>query len=39
LEWHRWRERVSIFDAKLGILRDAVRLYLAHPKFCLPSTA
>jgi putative transposase len=39
LEWHRWRERVSIFDAKLGILRDAVRLYLAHPRFCLPSTA
>jgi putative transposase len=39
LEWHRWRERVSIFEAKLAILRDAIRLYLAHPKFALPSTA
>jgi putative transposase len=39
LEWHRWRTRVSIFNAKLDILRDAVRLYLAHPKFSLPSTA
>jgi putative transposase len=39
LEWHRWRSRLAIFDAKLDIIRDAIRLYLAHPKYRLPSTA
>jgi len=39
LEFHRWRSRLAIFDAKLNIIRDAIRLYLAHPKFLLPSTA
>ena len=39
LEYHRWRSRTAIFDAKLNIIRDAVRLYLAHPKVSLPSTA
>jgi putative transposase len=39
LEWQRWHTGLSIFDAKLDIIRQAVRLYLAHPKFCLPSTA
>lgn len=39
LELHRWRARVSIFNSKLDILRAAVRLYLAHPIYCLPSTA
>ena len=39
LEGHRWRTRASIFNAKLDIIREAVRLYLAHPRFCLPSTA
>jgi hypothetical protein len=39
LEIHRWRARVSIFHCKLDIIRAAVRLYLAHPIYCLPSTA
>lgn len=39
LEWHRWQTRVSIFASKLDIIREAVRLYLAHPIFSLPSTA
>jgi len=39
LEFHRWRTRFSIFSSKLDIIRAAVRLYLAHPTYCLPSTA
>jgi len=39
LEVHRWRTRASIFNSKLDIIRIAVGLYLAHPKYCLPSTA
>lgn len=39
LEYHRWRQRVSPFQTKLDIIRQAVRLYLAHPRYCLPSTA
>jgi hypothetical protein len=39
LELHRWRTRVSIFSSKLDIIRLAVRQYLAHPTFCLNSTA
>lgn len=39
LEYHRWRTRLSIFHSKLDILRAAVALYLAHPKYGLPSTA
>ncbi len=39
LEYHRWRTRSSIFHSKLDILRAAVALYLAHPKYGLPSTA
>jgi hypothetical protein len=39
LEIQRWRTRVSIFHCKLDIIRAAVRLYLAHPTYCLPSTA
>lgn len=39
LEMHRWRVRVSIFSSKLDLIRVAVRLYLAHPIYCLPSTA
>ena len=39
LEFHRWRTRFSIFSSKLDIIRAAVRLYLAHPIYCLPSTA
>ena len=39
LEFQRWRTRFSIFSSKLDIIRAAVRLYLAHPTYCLPSTA
>lgn len=39
LEYHRWHTRLSIFNSKLDIVRAAVRLYLAHPMYCLPSTA
>lgn len=39
LEWHRWRSRLAIFDVKLDIIRHAIRLYLAHPKYLLPSSA
>lgn len=39
LEFHRWRARVSIFNSKLDIIRAAVRYYLAHPTYCLNSTA
>jgi putative transposase len=39
LEFHRWRSRFSIFNTKLDIIRAAVRLYLAHPMYLLPSTA
>lgn len=39
LELHRWHARVSIFNSKLDIIRVAVRHYLAHPIYTLPSTA
>jgi hypothetical protein len=39
LEWHRWQQRLSIFNAKLNIIREAIRLYLAHPKYGLPPSA
>ncbi len=39
LEFQRWHTRVSIFNSKLDIVRVAVRHYLAHPCYCLPSTA
>ncbi len=39
LEVHRWHARVSIFNSKLDIIRVAVRHYLAHPTYCLNSTA
>ena len=39
LEYHRWHSRLSIFETKLDILRLALGFYLAHPKYCLPSTA
>ena len=31
LEWHRWHTRLSIFNAKLDIIREAVRLVLGSP--------
>lgn len=39
LEVHRWHTRVSIFNSKLDIIRMAIGLYLAHPKYAIPSTA
>jgi hypothetical protein len=39
LEVHRMRTGISWFDAKTGIIRSAMRLYLAHPTITLGSTA
>lgn len=39
LEFNRWQHRLPIFDAKLNIIRQALRLYLAQPTLVLPSTA
>jgi hypothetical protein len=39
LEFHRWQHHLAIFDAKLNIIRQALRLYLAQPTLVLPSTA
>lgn len=39
LEVHRIRTGLSCFEAKTGIIRDAVRAYLAHPTLTLCSTA
>ena len=39
LEVHRLHSGISWFEAKTSILRSAVRHYLSHPTFTLPSTA
>ena len=39
LEYHRLQTGVSWFEAKIGIIRHAVRAYLAHPLYTLNSTA
>lgn len=39
LEWHRFTTGVSWFAAKLAIIRDAVRAYLAEPTLSLPRPA
>jgi len=39
LEWHRVRTGISWGMAKEGIIRRAVRSYLAHPWYTLPATA
>ncbi len=39
LEWHRYRTGVSWFEAKWGIIRQAVRAYLANPVYNFPETA
>jgi putative transposase len=36
LEWHFFTTGVSAFEAKMGLVRDAVRSYLAHPFITLP---
>jgi putative transposase len=39
LEYHRFTTGVSWFEAKVGIIRDAVRAYLARPLYRLTGTA
>lgn len=39
LEYHRFTTGVSWFAAKMGIIRDAVRKYLANPTYILPKGA
>jgi putative transposase len=39
LEWHRFTTGVSWFEAKMAIIRDAVRAYLACPTITLPTPA
>jgi putative transposase len=39
LEYHRFRTGVNWFEAKLRIIREAVRGYLARPLYLLPGTA
>lgn len=39
LEQHRLVTGVGWWEAKISIIRDAVRLYLAHPRYTLASTA
>jgi hypothetical protein len=39
LESHCYRERVSWAQAKMSIIRDAVRAYLANPRYLLIPTA
>jgi hypothetical protein len=39
LEYHRWTHGDSWFEAKMGIIRAAVRAYLTNPRYRLPNTA
>jgi putative transposase len=39
LEWHRLRTGIGWGMAKEGIIRHALRSYLAHPWYTLPATA
>jgi putative transposase len=39
LEWHRFTTGISWFEAKMRIVRDAVRAYLERPSLTLPKTA
>lgn len=39
LEVHRLATGVSWYEAKADIIRDAIRLYLAQPRYRLNSTA
>jgi len=39
LEVYRWRTGVSWYEAKLSIIREAIRAYLAHPAYVLTPTA
>lgn len=39
LESHSFREKVSWHEAKISIIRDAVRAYLTNPRYLLTPTA
>jgi hypothetical protein len=39
LEWHRFTTGISWFEAKMRIIRDAVRAYLTRPTILLPQMA
>jgi hypothetical protein len=39
LEVHRWRTGLSWYAAKMAIVREAIRAYLAHPRYVLRATA
>jgi hypothetical protein len=39
LESHCYREKISWIEAKTSIIRDAVRAYLANPRYSLIPTA
>lgn len=39
LEWHRFHSGITWYEAKIGIVRDAVRAYVCDPKYNLPQMA
>jgi len=39
LESHCYRQKVSWFEAKTAIIRDAVKAYLSNPRYLLLPTA
>jgi len=39
LEVHRWRTGISWYEAKVALVREAIRTYLAHPRYVLRATA
>lgn len=39
LEVQRWRTGLSWYEAKVAIVRDAIRAYLTHPRYVLRATA
>jgi hypothetical protein len=39
LEWHCYHTGISWFEAKIAIIRPAIRAYLANPLYTLPATA
>jgi hypothetical protein len=39
LEMHKLRTGISWYEAKVSIIREAIRAYLIHPTFSLTPTA
>ena len=39
LEVHRWRTGISWYEAKVALVREAIRAYLTHPRYILRATA